>query len=91
MLLSGNNPGVSTFVQDAVTKSKTKGFTDHNKNWLKPKTPVASPVKPMENLMDDSDIDDGAVTSRESWIRVACAANRAGAMAHLWSNAARPV
>ena len=61
MLLSGNGAKISAFVQGAVTNSKTKGFTDHNKKWLKPKAPVASPVEPVEKLMDDSDTDDGAV------------------------------
>ena len=63
MLSSSNDAKDSPSVQGAVTKTKTKGFTDHNKKWLKPKAPVASPVKPEEKLMNDSDTDDGAATS----------------------------
>ena len=72
MLLSGNGAKSSTLVQGAVTNSKTKGFTDHNKKWLKPKAPVASPAEPVEKLMDDSDTDDGAAIHRVSSNCVKC-------------------
>ena len=57
-------------VQGAVTKAKPTGFTDHNKKWLKPKAPVVRPEKPQEEYTDDSETEDGAVTSKET--RIMC-------------------
>ena len=42
--------------QGKAVKAQSKGFTDQNKSWLKPK---AAALEPAEPLVNDDDSDDG--------------------------------
>ncbi|CAL5219196.1 g985 [Coccomyxa viridis] len=53
----GSEKGPKAVSKGNAVKAKSKGFTDQNKSWLKPKAAAPEPEEPMLDDDDDSDDD----------------------------------